>query len=66
MRLALKHKGDLAVLKNIQEDSQAQEGPSVGALLTIHALAKRLGIEKALGERPSGEVGIVAGFSHVF
>ena len=65
MRLALKHKGDLAVLKNIQEDSQAQEGPSVGALLTIHALAKRLGIEKALGSDRQGKLALWQVFARV-
>ncbi len=49
IRLALKHKGDLAHLGSIREDVHVQQGLSVGAVLALSSVAKRLGIAKALG-----------------
>ena len=49
IRLALKHKGDLASLGNVRQDVQIQQGLSVGAVVTLSVVAKRLGIDKALG-----------------
>jgi len=49
IRLALKHKGDLANLGSIREVLHVQQGLSVGAVFTLAAVAKRLGIDKALG-----------------
>ena len=49
IRLALKHKGDLANLGSIREDVHVQQGLSVGAVLALSGVAKRLGIAKALG-----------------
>lgn len=48
IRLALKHKGNLKVLGSAAE-VEVIEGKSVGAIWTVYQVAKRLGIDKALG-----------------
>jgi len=58
LRLALKHKGNLAELGSIEESVRLQEGPSVGAVWTIYSVAKRLGIEKALGTERAGKLAL--------
>ncbi len=55
IRLALKHKGDLANLGSIREDVKVQQGLSVGAVFALAAVAKRLGIDKALGNSPQAK-----------
>ncbi len=49
IKLALKHKGDLAILSNIKDDIQTSQGLSVGAVLTLQQLSKRIGLTTALG-----------------
>ena len=49
LKLALKHKGKLSELKNIQEELRTEQGKSVGAVWLLAQLAKKLGIKKALG-----------------
>jgi hypothetical protein len=49
IRLALKHKGDLANLGSAREDLQVKQGLSVGAVFALSSVAKRLGISQALG-----------------
>ncbi len=49
LKLALKHKGNLSQLKNIQQELQTQQGPCVGAVWLLKQAAKKLGILKALG-----------------
>jgi len=48
IELALQFKGNLAALGSL-EKIQLRQGPSVGAVWTLHETARRLGIERALG-----------------
>ena len=56
IEFALKHKNDLPLtpLKEIK----MQQGPSVGGVFAMHQVARRLGIEKALGTRKSGKLAL--------
>lgn len=58
IKLALKHKDDLGSLINVKEDVHLEEGLSVGAVWTIYQLAKRLGIEKGLGNDSIGKLAL--------
>jgi hypothetical protein len=58
LRLALEHKGNLAELGSIEESVRLQEGLSVGAVWTVYTVAKRLGIEKALGTERAGKLAL--------
>jgi hypothetical protein len=58
LHLALQHKGNLAELGSIEESVRLQEGPSVGAVWTVYTVAKRLGIEKALGTERTGKLAL--------
>jgi transposase len=58
LRLALEHKGNLAELGSIEESIRLQQGLSVGAVWTVYAAAKRLGIEKALGTDWTGKLAL--------
>ena len=58
LRLALEHKGNLAELGSIAECLRLQEGLSVGAVWTVYTLAKRLGMEKALGTERAGKLAL--------
>jgi transposase len=49
IKLALKHKNDLKILGNIKDDIQTVQGLSVGAVLTLQQLSKRIGLATALG-----------------
>lgn len=49
IKLALKHKDDLKNLGNIKDDVQTTQGLSVGAVLTLQQLSKRMGLTTALG-----------------
>ncbi|CAL7960571.1 transposase [Gammaproteobacteria bacterium] len=49
IKLALKHKSDLKILGNIKDDIQTVQGLSVGAVLTLQQLSKRIGLVTALG-----------------
>ena len=55
MKLALKHKKDLSVLGSLK-DLELAQGLSVGAIWLVYQVAKRLGIEKALGTDRSGQL----------
>ena len=46
--LALKHQTDLSVL-TAMSDISLEQGPSVGAVFALLEVARRIGIEKALG-----------------
>jgi hypothetical protein len=50
IELALKHKGNLAVLGSLEE-VELVEGLSVGAVWTVYEVARRRGMERALGKR---------------
>jgi len=58
LRLALEHKDNLAELGSIEESLRLQEGLSLGAIWTVHTVAKRLGIEKALGTERAGKLSL--------
>jgi len=58
IRLALEHKDNLAELGSIDKSIRLQEGPSVGAIWTVYSIAKRLGIEKALGTERAGKLAL--------
>ena len=62
MRLALKHKDELAVLKSL-DDIELKQGMSVGAVWLLYDISQRLGIEKALGKDRAGKVSVMAGNS---
>ena len=57
IELALKYKGDLAVLGSLRQ-IQLQEGLSVGAVWTVYEVARRVGIERALGKEFSGRLAL--------
>jgi len=57
IELALKHKGDLGALTSI-ENVKLKEGLSVGAAWTVYEMARRLGIEKALGDQRPGKLAL--------
>jgi transposase len=55
MKLALKHKRDLQQLGSINEYIHVQQGLSVGAVMTLWQVAKRLGVVQALGNSQNGK-----------
>jgi transposase len=57
IELALKHKKNLADLGSI-EDVDLKEGVSVGAVWAVYQMAKKLGIEKALGSDFQGQLAL--------
>ncbi len=57
LELALKHKGDLSVL-TAMSDIELEQGPAVGAVFTLLEVARRLGIEKALGTHQNGKLAL--------
>jgi len=57
IRLALHHKDDLAVLSTLHK-APMQEGRSVGAVWVIYDMARRLGIEAALGTDFAGKLAL--------
>jgi transposase len=58
MRLALKHKDDLTVLRSLDE-IEITQGMSLGAVWVVYEMAKRLGVEKALGVDRAGKLAMV-------
>ena len=58
MRLALRHKEDLEHLGTIQDAITLQQGLSFGAVWTVYHVARRLGIEKALGTTRDGKLAL--------
>ena len=58
IKLALKNKDNLDDLLNIKEDIDLEQGQSVGAVWVVYQLAKRLGIETALGNDESGKLAL--------
>jgi hypothetical protein len=57
IRVALQHKDDLAVLGTLPH-APLQEGRSVGAVWVISEMARRLGIEAALGTDVAGKLAL--------
>jgi Transposase DDE domain len=58
LRLALRHKGDLEHLGTIQDAITLKQGVSFGAVWTVYHVARRLGIEKALGTTRAGKLAL--------
>lgn len=58
LRLALRHKDDLAELGILSRDMEVHQGPSVGAILTLQQIAERLGIIEALGNDINGKLAL--------
>jgi hypothetical protein len=57
IELALKHKGDLAALASL-DGVRLQEGASVGAVCVAAAVARRLGLDQALGSDFAGQLAL--------
>ena len=57
IELALKHKGDLAALASL-DGVRLREGASVGAVWIATEMARRLGIEQALGTGFAGQLAL--------
>src|SRR5947209_5239133 len=58
LRLALRHKEDLEHLGTIQDAITLQQGLSFGAVWTVYHIARRLGIDKALGTTREGKLAL--------
>src|SRR5215468_3014134 len=58
LRLALRHKGELENLGTIQDAITLKQGLSFGAVWTVYQVARRLGIEKALGTTRAGKLAL--------
>ena len=58
IRLALRHKQDLENLGTIQDAVTLKQGLSFGAVWTVYHVARRLGIEKALGTTREGKLAL--------
>jgi hypothetical protein len=58
MRLALRHKDALGYLGTIQDAITVKQGMSFGAVWTVYHIARRLGIEKALGTTRAGKLAL--------
>lgn len=49
LKLALKHKGNLQKLGNVNQDIHVQQGRAVGAVCSLWQVAQRIGLVKCLG-----------------
>src|SRR5262247_1345529 len=58
IRLALRHKEELEHLGTIQDAITLKQGPSFGAVWTVYHVARRLGIEQALGTTRDGKLAL--------
>jgi hypothetical protein len=58
IRLALRHKEALEHLGTIQDAVTLKQGLSFGAVWTVYHVARRLGIEKALGTTRAGKLAL--------
>jgi transposase len=58
IQLALRHKQDLTEVGSIEEGLCVQQGPSVGAVWLVYAVARRLGIASALGNTREGKLAL--------
>ena len=58
MRLALRHKDDLEHLGTLQDAITLKQGVSFGAVWTVYHIARRVGIEKALGPTRAGKLAL--------
>src|SRR5919109_3987186 len=58
LRLALRHKESLEHLGNLQDAITLKQGLSFGAVWTVYHVARRLGIDKALGTTRDGKLAL--------
>ena len=58
LRLALRHKEELAHLGTLQDAITLKHGLSFGAVWTVYHVARRLGIEQALGTTRAGKLAL--------
>lgn len=58
VRLALRHKQELAALGAIKDSVQLHQGPSIGAVWLVYQVARELGIEQALGPSRQGRLAL--------
>lgn len=58
IKLALKHKKNLAELISVAEDISLHQGPSVGAVCLINDIARQIGIHKAFGPSREGKLAL--------
>ena len=58
IRLALKHKKDLAALTSLDNDISLRQGLSVGAVWLVYDMARQLGITDALGSSRQGKLAL--------
>jgi transposase len=58
LRLALKHKNDLSVLGSLSTSVELRKGASVGSTWLVYQVARRLGIEEALGADFQGKLAL--------
>src|SRR6266568_3553280 len=58
LRLALRHKEALEHLGNLQDAITVKQGLSFGAVWTVYHVARRLGIEQALGTTREGKLAL--------
>ena len=58
IRLALRHKEELENLGTLQDAITLKQGLSFGAVWTVYQVARRLGIEKALGTTRAGKLAL--------
>lgn len=65
MKLALKHKSNLAELGERETRILLKKGKSIGAVWLLLAMAKRLGIQKALGNSNQGKLALWQIFSRI-
>lgn len=65
MKLALKHKGNLAEVGERETKVMLKKGKSIGAVWILLAMAKRLGIQKALGNSKHGRLALWQIFARI-
>lgn len=58
LKLALKHKGNLAAVGSISE-VETVLGKSIGAVWAMNVIAERVGVVKALGKKPEAKVALM-------
>lgn len=58
IKFALKNKDAMADLANKMKPIEERQGLSVGAIIVIYEIAKRLGIENALGDKKEGKLAL--------
>ncbi|MEW6215763.1 MAG: IS1634 family transposase [Nitrospirota bacterium] len=58
LQLALEYKDDLTVLKSLKDDVELKQGKSIGVCWVVYAVAKQLGMEKALGTERGGKLAL--------